>query len=315
MRALLAALLLLAPFAAQAQTPLATARPHALVEDQVIRLSDLFDNAGPRAATAIGPAPAPGRRSIVEAAQLLAIARAHGVAWRPFTPDERVVVERPGRAVPRDEINDLLRGELVRLGMDAEADLELPGFAPPLVPLASFAQLAIEAPQFDAMTQRFAATLVVVAEAMPVLRHRVAGRALATVPVVVATRRMAVGDVVGPADARLTRQRAERVRPGAAQRLEQVVGQQLRRPISTELAFMSADLGAPTLIARNEVVLMVVDAPGLSLTAQGRAMEPAARGATIPVMNLASRSIVEAQAIGPGRVRILAGATPLTRSE
>jgi flagellar basal body P-ring formation protein FlgA len=116
---------------------------------------------------------------------------------------------------------------------------------------------------------------------------------------------------VGPADARLVRLRAERVRPGTAQRLDQVVGQQLRRPMTAEMAFASADLSAPAMVEKNALVTMVLEAPGLSLSVQGRALEAAPRGAVVPVMNLASRSVVEGEVIGPGRVRVPMGAAPL----
>jgi flagella basal body P-ring formation protein FlgA len=301
-RILLALLLLGAAPAAAGE--LATLRTQAVVEEAVIRLGDLFDNAGPRAEVPLGPAPAPGRRIVVETAQLLAIARAHGIAWRPLGAEERVVVERPGRPVPREEIADLLRAELGRLGMDAEAELDLPGFRAPMVPLAAFVQLAVEGASFDAATARFAVTLAVAAEGMPTLRQRVAGRAVPTAPVVVATRRLAMGEVVGPEDARLARLRAERVRPGAAQRLEQVVGQRLRRPVGADIPFATADLGAPAVVEKNALVTMLLDAPGLSLSVQGRALGSAPRGGMVPVMNLASRQVVEAQAIGPGRVRV-----------
>jgi flagella basal body P-ring formation protein FlgA len=130
---------------------------------------------------------------------------------------------------------------------------------------------------------------------------------------VVATRRLALGEVVGPGDARLARLRAERVRPGAAERLDQVVGQQLQRPLGSETPFQRGDLAAPALVGRNALVTMVLEAPGISLTAQGRALEAAPRGALVPVMNLASRTVVEGQVTGPGRVRVAIGATPLRR--
>lgn len=286
-------------------------RPVALVEGETIRLADLFEGAGPRAEAALGAAPAPGRRIVIEAPQLAAIARMHGIAWRPLTGQERSIVERPGRPLARDEVFDNLRAELLRLGMDAEAEVEIPGFTPPLVPIQALPQVVIEAPHFDPLTQRFSATLAVMAEGIASQRLRLAGRAVATVPVVVATRRLAVGDIVLPADARLIRLRAERVRPGAADRLEQVVGQQLRRPVATELPFYATDLAAPQLVARNGLVTMVLEAPGIALTAQGRALEAASRGAMVPVMNLASRAVVEAEVIGPGRVRVAMGAVPV----
>lgn len=288
-------------------------RPVALVEGETIRLSDLFEGAGPRGGASLGAAPAPGQRIVIEAAQLAAIARLYGVAWRPISGQERSVVERPGRPISREEILDQLRTELVRLGMDGDAEIEIPGFAPPLVPVAAPAQLVIETPHFDPQTRRYSATLAVLVDGAASQRLRLAGRAVATIAVVVATRRLGAGDVVMAADARLIRLRAERVRPGAAERLEQVIGQQLRRPIATELPFYLADVAPPHLVARHSAVTMVLEAPGLMLTAQGRALESAPRGAVVPVMNLASRAIVEAEVIGPGRVRVAMGVVPVAQ--
>jgi flagella basal body P-ring formation protein FlgA len=90
-----------------------------------------------------------------------------------------------------------------------------------------------------------------------------------------------------------------------------VVGRQLRRPIAANLPYVMVDLIAPQVVAKNQLVLMLLDGPGLTMTAQGRALEAAARGELVPVMNLVSRSIIEAQVIGPGRVRVLPGAVPL----
>ncbi|MBP0492500.1 flagellar basal body P-ring formation chaperone FlgA [Roseomonas indoligenes] len=311
MRALLLAAALLLPGVARAD--LAVLRPLAVVEDSVIRLSDLFDGAGANEGRVVGPAPAPGRRIVVESAQLLAIARGSGVVWRPLTAADTVVVERPGRAVPRDEVMDLLRGVLGRMGLDPLAELELPGFQSPMVPLAAFVQLALEQTVFEAATNRFAGTLVVVAEGMPTLRVRLAGRAVSTAAVVVATRRLGLGEVVAPGDLRLVRQRVERVRAGLASDPGQVVGKALRRPMGEGVGFALADLSAPPVIEKNAVVTMLVEGPGMSMSAQGRAMAPAARGETVPVMNLSSRTVVEAEAIGPGRVRVAFGSVPVGR--
>ncbi len=308
-RAILALPLLALPVRAQGLPP--APRPVVLAEDAMLRLGDIFENAGPLAPQAVGAAPAPGRRMLLDAANLGAIARRHGLNWRPLSGEERSIVERPGRPVPRDEIEGLLRVELARHGADPDFDLDLPGFAPPLVPIAALPEVALEATHYDASTRRFAATLVVAAEGMAMQRLRIAGRVAPTVPVVLATRRMAVGEVVRAADIEERRLRAERVRPGMAQRAEDVVGRQLRRPIGSAMPFVTIDLVAPVVVTKNQVVLMMLDAPGLTLTAQGRALEAAAIGEVVQVMNLASRQVVEAEAIGPGRVRVRHGAAPL----
>ena len=57
MRVLLSLLLLLsAPAAAQDN---AVIKPLSMVDDAVVRLSDLFETSGPRAGVVLGPAPAP----------------------------------------------------------------------------------------------------------------------------------------------------------------------------------------------------------------------------------------------------------------
>ena len=307
-RALLALLAL--PAAARA-SEVAMLHPQVLLNADVLRLSDLFENAGPRGATVLAAAPLPGRRMVLETPNLVNLARQHGVNWRPMTGSERAVVERPGRQVPRTEIEALLRDELARQGLDPELELELPGLIPPMVPASAMFQLGLEGAVLEQPGLRFAATLVVLADGMGTQRLRLAGRAVPTVPVVLSTRRMALGEVIGAADVRLARMRAERVRPGQAQRLDQVVGQELRRPMAVEQGFALLDLGPPSIVGKNALVTLLLEAPGVQLSVQGRALEAAARGATVPVMNLASRSVVEGVAIGPGRVRVAMGAVPM----
>ena len=311
MKRMLCGLLLLAsPAWAQ---EMVNARPAVVVDGPTLRLGDIFAGAGARADVVVGTAPAPGRRLVVEAAQLAALARIHGLAWRPLMAGERSIIERPGRPVPQDEVLELLRAELSRLGLPAESELELPNFAPPLVPVAAMLNLGLEGLVFDAAQGRFAATLVVLAEGQPSQRLRIAGRAMATAAVVVATRRMALGDVIRAGDVRVTRLRLDRVRPGAAEAADQVVGQQLHRPMTEGLPVMTGDLGPPPVVAKNALVVMTLEAPGLSLTVQGRALADAPQGGVLQVMNLESHAVVEAQAIAPGRVRVAMGAVPVIR--
>lgn len=307
MRTMFLLLLLLAAPAqgqTQPQAELASVRPFAVVDDAVVRLGDLFEQAGPRSAVVLGPAPAPGARLVVEAQQLAAIARGQGLAWRPVSGTERVVLERPGRAIPREDMLAALRVALRSQGLEEEAELELQGFTAPLVPERAFVQLAVEAASLDVAGGRFAATLAVAADGMPTQRLRLAGRVVPTVPMLVAVRRLAVGEVVRAQDVRLVRVPASRLRPGAAQAMDGVVGQALRRPANADQPLLLADLAAPVAVERGQTVTMVFEMPGMVLTAQGRAMEAAARGGSVPVMNLASRTVVEAQVVAPGRVRV-----------
>ena len=311
MRLLAALLLLAAPAMAQ---EFAATRPLATVEEPTLRLGDIFEAAGPRAGLSIGASPAPGRRLVLEVPQLAAIARLHGLGWRPASPHERVVVERPGRPVPREEIEAVLRDELLRLGMEPEAELDLGALMPPMVPPAALAQLSAEAVSFDPASGRFGATAGGDGRghggaAAAALRPGDADPGRPWSPP--AAWRSARSSA--PATCALQRLRADRVRAGTAERPDQVVGLQLHRPLAAEAPVFTADLGPPAVVERNALVTMVLEAPGLSLSAQGRALEAAPRGGLVPVMNLASRTVVEGEVMGPGRVRVAMGAAPLRR--
>jgi flagella basal body P-ring formation protein FlgA len=293
------AILAATPLRAEKPAP----RPFAVVDQAVVRLSDLFENAGSRGGAVLGPAPAPGARVVVEAPQLHAIARANGLDWRPMGA-ERVVLERPGRALSHDEILLALRAGLRSQGLDEEDEVELPGFVPPMVPEGGFVQLALEGAVLDVTGGRLAATLAVMAEGMPTQRLRLAGRVVRTAPMLVATRRLTAGEVLDAQDVRLIRVPASRLRPGAAQAMEGVLGQALRRPAAAEQPLLLADLAQPMVIERGQTVTMLYEIPGMTLSAQGRAMASAARGGTVPVMNLSSRTVVQAEAVARGRVRV-----------
>ncbi|MGG5812158.1 flagellar basal body P-ring formation chaperone FlgA [Falsiroseomonas sp. CW058] len=299
---LLLGLLLAAP--ALAQGP--RLRAQAVVEGGTVTLGDIFDDAGPRADATLGPAPAPGRRFVVEAPQLAAIARDYGLAWRPLAGDERVVVERPGRAMRREEALEPLRAELVALGADPALDLDIPGFQPPVLPAnAPEPRVAVDGASWDAPTRRFAATLVIVAEGMPTFRQRIAGRAVAMRDVLVATRAIRAGEVVRPGDVQLERLPVERIRPGTAEDPRPVVGQRLRRAMAAGQPVAMGDVAAAAAVARDATVTLQYDAPGLSLTAQGRALEDGFPGRTIPVLNLATGGIVLAEVLEGGRLRAI----------
>jgi flagella basal body P-ring formation protein FlgA len=82
----------------------ATLRTMTTLHASVVRLSDLFDDAGANADRVLGPGPGAGGRIVVEAAQLGAIARQFGVDWRPGSSADRAVLDRPGRPMRRPPI-------------------------------------------------------------------------------------------------------------------------------------------------------------------------------------------------------------------
>jgi flagella basal body P-ring formation protein FlgA len=86
---------------------------------------------------------------------------------------------------------------------------------------------------------------------------------------------------------------------------------QARRQIAPGQPFGSNELVRPSLVVKGASVLMLLDSPGIALTAQGQAVEAGAIGERIRVLNPVSRAVVEAEVIGPDRVRVAPNALPL----
>ena len=293
-------------------SPAATLRTITTLHAPVVRLSDLFDDAGANANQVLGPGPSPGSRIVVEAPQLAAIARQFGVAWRPASSADRAVLERAGRLLPREDILAAVRSALVAAGASPDCAVELPGFIPPLVPADARPTLFASALDYDAASGHFTATLSVTADAMDPINLRLAGQVDATIALPVAVGSLPAGTVLRPDDVRMARVHVAMVHGEVLHRLDEAVGQQLRHPVMAGAPFTTADVARPTLVQRGANVEMQLQSPGLSLLAQGVAMDSGSTGERIRVLNPSSRAIVEAVVIGPGQVRVTPDGIPIT---
>ncbi len=306
MRALLIALLI--GFPAEA----ATLRPLATIDAPVVRLSDLFDDAGPGGGRVLGTAPAPGSRLLIEAPQLAAIARQFGVDWRPASPADHMVIDRPGRMLPREMVLTALRTALADLGAGGDLELDIGGFTAPMVPQHGAVNAGVEQLDWDAATGRFTSLLSLTAEGMQTQRLRLAGTAQEMVAVPVPVHRLNPGAVVQADDLRIARVRAGLARGEIARAPDQAIGQTLRRQVVAGQPLALADLSRTPVVTKGARVIMRLRTPGLVLAAIGQALEAGGGGEHIRVLNIASRAIVEAEVIGPDEVRVIPGTQPLT---
>lgn len=287
-------------------------RTHVVVHGPEVRLSDLFEGALPRGDRVLGPAPAPGRLYTVEAGQLAAIARANGIT---LAAPSTAVVERPGRPLAREAVEQALREALVSAGAiaDPDAALVLQGFTAPVVPLGiTPPRIVVEDLGWDSAQGRFNAQIAAIVGPEAPVRARIAGRVDDTVAVPVAVRRLAEGDVIRPGDLRVVRLPAARVPEDAVLDAARLSGRTLRHAVAAGAPVTGEQFGAAAEVQRGAAVSLVVALPGIEIAAQGRALEDGARGARIQVMNSASRAVLEGVVVGPGRVRVSADSAPLS---
>ncbi len=293
------------PAAHAAETGLpATLRSNAVIDGDVIRLGDLWENLGDKADTAIVGAPQPGRHISLDGRWLAVVAAANGIDWHPATNFDRVVVERAGQTVDPTLIEQELREALDAEGLPAGTSFEVTNRAAlaVVIPTNAQASVAVHDIIIDQRTQRFAAMLEVPAGSPSATRIRVQGRIFTMTRLPVLTHTMSRGDVITEHDVEWKDVREEAVRREIAIEPRELIGQEPRFQVKAGVPVRTTELQRPVMVTRNSTVTMVLRTETMTLSTMGRAIDDGGRGDIVKVTNLQTKQIVEARVDGPGTV-------------
>lgn len=304
----LAALLAAAAFAAPATVDAATLRPQATVDDSLVRLGDLFDDLGIGADIAIAHAPAPGRRITFDTATLMEIARAYRISWRPQSRFDRVVVERSGRIIQKQEIVTHLADALKADGMRRDSEIEIIGRGIEIaVPVDAPASIEIRNLSYDRQSGRFTALVMAGGSGAAAQRLAVSGKVHDTAAVPVLRRAVSPGEVIRKDDVEIVRIREDRAGRDIIADPQRLIGTTPRFRLRAHEPVRDSDTRPPIVVARNSTVTIMLRTGSMTLTAQGRASEDGAKGDTIRIVNLQSKKTIEAVVSGPDQVTIYPG--------
>jgi flagella basal body P-ring formation protein FlgA len=123
------------------------------------------------------------------------------------------------------------------------------------------------------------------------------------VRIVVPAHTIARGEIISDADLAYQTIPSGSFMPGMTTSAQALDGMQARRVLRAGEGVRSEDVRAPILVTRGQTVTMTFTAPGITLTAVGRAMSAGGKGETVTVQNPASYRMISATVIGPGAVR------------
>lgn len=125
----------------------------------------------------------------------------------------------------------------------------------------------------------------------------------ATVRVVVPAHDIARGDTIGESDLTFATVDGDALMSGVPTKIDEVKGMQARRVLNAGRPFRADDVRRPIVITKGQTVTMQFAAPGVELSAMGRAMSEGGVGDTVTVQNPASYRMVSAIVVAPGTVR------------
>jgi len=273
------------------------------VNSRVVRLGDLFDNAGDKADVSVAYAPEPGKRAVFDANWLYRAARAYKLNWRPLSLQDQVVVERESLMVTREEIEDHIRAALIDRGADPAMQVEMTNRMMRIyLPGTATATIGVEDVAYETRTGRFAAVIAAPAGDPAATRVRVSGRVHKITQVPVPARRLAVNDVITERDVKLVAIRDDRVPRDAVTSADELIGMAAKRGLRPGVPVQSTAVQQPIVVPKNSLVTIVLQIPKMTLTSQGKALDNGSEGDTIRVANSKSKKIIEAEVTGPGKV-------------
>lgn len=280
-------------------------REHVVVDENVIRLNDLFTNVTERAEAPIAYAPQAGKRAVLDARWLYRVARAYNVDWRPLSSKVSATVERASISVPLSEIKAEILFALSEYNVGEDMDVEFSSrFKELHLPAGSAPTINIESVNYQDRTGRFTAMVSVGEGAHATDKVRLSGRAFRVAEVPVLANRVLRGDIIKSTDVKWVRMRADRVQADILLHMDDLIGMSPKRGVRAGVPVRVTDVQRPRLVDKNDLVTIVHLVPNMILTAQGKALQHGADGDIIQIKNAQSTQVIEAEVIGPGRVAV-----------
>jgi flagella basal body P-ring formation protein FlgA len=278
---------------------------HIVVEDQYLRLGDLFTIQGEKAANKIAYSPQPGKQSVYRVEWLYRVAKYHGVPWRPLSMDTRTTVERASQEINRDEIESVLMDALKEKDIGDKVEIRLnTRNARVFVAAEKPATVGVESLNYDDRSHRVSATLVAPAGDPSAQRFRISGRVYKLVPVPVLSKRVRRGDIIREDDITWKNLYETRVTRDVVVDEDTLAGQEATRSIGPNQPVRASYLRRPQLVKKGSIVTILLQRGQMRLTAQGKSLDNGGKGDTIRIKNKHSKRIIEGEIVGAGTARV-----------
>jgi len=124
-----------------------------------------------------------------------------------------------------------------------------------------------------------------------------------TARIVVPARDIARGETIGDSDLAYQAVDAAQIGAGTVTSMNQLDGMETRRVLRAGQPVRADDVRKPILVTKGQTITMTFAAPGLTLTATGRAMSEGGMGETVTVQNPVSYRQITGVVTGAGEVR------------
>jgi flagella basal body P-ring formation protein FlgA len=283
-----------------------TLRERIMVDDDVVRLGDLFQETLSDGDVAVAQAPRPGQTLTLDARFLQQVARAYRLDWKPASKFQKIAIGRMSQRVTATMVRTAIADAVqARIGSSADLDVAVDGGDLELnLPTDVDNSVTVSAINFDPVSDRFAAILVAPAAGPPIIQRTVFGTVFEMAQVPVPKRLISAGAIIGADDLEWQPVRLTRLSGNSLTDSEQLVGRMAKRPLKAGQILRQSDVAVAPVIHKNDLVRLVVQTGQMTLTVQGKAMQDAALGQTVRVVNVNSNRQLSGTVVDAGTVAV-----------
>jgi flagella basal body P-ring formation protein FlgA len=282
-----------------------TLRDRIMVDDDVVRLGDLFQESLSDGDVAVAQSPKAGQTLTLDARFLQQVARAYRLSWKP-QKYQKVTIGRMSQRITAPMVRDAIAVAVQeRMGSSNDLDIAIDGGDLELdLPTDVENSVSVSAINFDPHSNRFAAILVAPADGPPVIQRNVFGTVYEMAQIPVPKRLISAGDIIAADDLEWQPVHLTRLSGNSLTDAEQLVGRMAKRPLKAGQILRQSDVAVSPVIRKNDLIRLVVKTGQMTLSVQGKALQDAALGQTVRVVNVNSNRQLTGTVIDAGTVAI-----------
>lgn len=274
-----------------------------VINDDKLKLGDIFDGITRNADYVIGAAPSPGQDMVLNARTLYRIAVALDLAWRPTSSGDQITIRREATVISYNQIENKLKSRLNEKGVTGNFNLALNNGKPSIILPQEFPEnVEISAFDFDNQKDVFHATLVAPSIDNPLKKIQVTGLIERMVKIPVLKNNLRHGDIIGLNDIDMIEVAQSKLQHNILMEEKDIIGMTPRRMGYAGKFILAGSLGTPVLVDRGDKVNITFREGPLVLSAKGRALQAGSKGDLIRITNLNSSRTVDAIVSGDGQV-------------
>ncbi|HRQ62114.1 MAG TPA: flagellar basal body P-ring formation chaperone FlgA [Alphaproteobacteria bacterium] len=280
-------------------------KPGGVLESDVLTLGDVFYDLPRDAGKVLGPAPRPGSEMVLDSKTLTRVAMALNLPWRPAGAHEKISFTRAATMIDADTVETVIKRELSAKGLPGKFDLIVTsGSADIILPQSQPASFDITDLTFDLQKGLFKAAIAAPTAANALVKQEVSGAIEQIVPVPVLRESLSNGAIIGERDIEVIEVPGRQIASKTILAPSDIIGMTPRRTVLAGSPLSREELAAPQLVQRGKSVLMTYKSGSLVLTSQGKALENAAKGERVRVVNSSTNRTLEGVAVAEGEVEI-----------